>query len=119
MRNSNKALFQSIKERASDDLRGMFSDDSAALAKIEAFESAYIDTVAKYHKICADVFYDLRGFDRRSFAIEAQARMKDCRYLFSVVMQQYGRDWDGELAVEKIEEHIIKEYAKYVPMAYR
>jgi hypothetical protein len=34
-------------------------------------------------------------------------------------MQQYGRDWDGELAVEKIEEHIIKEYAKYVPMAYR
>jgi T4 RnlA family RNA ligase len=117
--NNNKALFQSIKERASDDLRGMFSDDSAALAKIEAFESAYIDTVAKYHKICAEVFYDLRGFDRRSFAIEAQARMKDCRYLFSVVMQQYGRDWDGELAVEKIEEHIIKEYAKYVPMAYR
>ena len=117
--NNNKALFQSIKERASDDLRGMFSDDSAALAKIEAFESAYIGTVAKYHKICADVFYDLRGFDRRSFAIEAQARMKDCRYLFSVVMQQYGRDWDGELAVEKIEEHIIKEYATYVPMAYR
>ncbi|MGR2462254.1 T4 RnlA family RNA ligase, partial [Salmonella enterica] len=107
--NNNKALFQSIKERASDDLRGMFSDDSAALAKIEAFESAYIDTVAKYYKICEDAFYDLRGFDRRSFAIEAQARMKDCRYLFSVVMQQYGCDWDDELAVEKIEEHIIKE----------
>lgn len=117
--NNNKALFQSIKERASDDLRGLFSDDQASLTKIEAFETAYIDTVAKYHKMCADVWYSLQGKDRRSFAIEAQASLQNARYLFGVVMQQYGRDWDGELAVEKIEEHIIKEYAKYVPAVYR
>lgn len=117
--NNNKALFQSIKERASDDLRGLFADDQVSLTKLEAFESAYIDTVAKYHKMCADVWYALQGKDRRTFAIEAQTMLKDNRYLFTVVMQQYGRDWDGELAVEKIEEHIIKEYAKYVPLAYR
>lgn len=117
--NNNKALFQSIKERATDDLRGLFSEDTASIAKIEAFESVYIDLVAKYYKICADVWHELQGVDRRTFAIEAQTKLKEYRFLFTVVMPQYGRDWDGEAAVEKIEEHIIKEYAKYVPVAYR
>ncbi|QBX32637.1 RNA ligase 1 and tail fiber attachment catalyst [Aeromonas phage Asfd_1] len=117
--NNNKALLQSIKERASDDLRGLFADDVAAMAKISAFEELYISTIGKYLTKCTDVFQQLQGKDRRSFAIEAQALMHDCRYLFTIVMQQYGRDWDGELAVEKIEEYIIKEYAKYVPVAYR
>lgn len=117
--NNNKALLQSIKERASDDLRGLFADDQAALKKIEAFENAYIGTVSTYLKMCSETWQQLQGKDRRTFAIEAQTILSDNRYLFTVVMQQYGRDWDGELAVEKIEEYIIKEYQKYVPAAYR
>ncbi|UYD57594.1 RNA ligase 1 [Aeromonas phage B614] len=117
--NNNKALFQSIKERASDDLRGLFADDAVAIKKIEAFESAYIDAVGTQLALCENAMSQLRGLDRRSFAIKGQEILSSDRHLFTVIMQQYGRDWDGELAVEKIEEHLIKEYARYVPVDYR
>ncbi|AAX63691.1 rnlA [Aeromonas phage 31] len=117
--NNNKALIQSIKERATDDLRGLFADDVVSIAKIEDFEELYISTISRYHELCFSVYQSLRGKDRRSFAIEAQAKLSDHRYLFSIVMRQYARDWDSEEVIGAIEEHMVKNYDKYTPAKYR
>ena len=117
--NNNKSLMQSIRERASDDLRGLFADDRESIKKIDAFEELYIASVSKYHERALSVWKQLQGKDRRSFAIEAQTILSDQRFLFSVVMQQYGRDWDDEGAISQIEDFIIKNYESHVPVAYR
>lgn len=113
-------LFNVIVNNAVDDLKGLFIDDPYSLTKIEAFEESYLNYLSKAIDLCNTVYQDLRGKDRKVYAIESQARTKakGLGFLFTVIMNMYQGEMTPDELVRQLNTLFSKNYKNFIPLGY-
>lgn len=114
---NNERLFGTIVAGASDDLKGMFSTDSWAIEKIEAFEETHRNYLKEGIETILSLYQELKGKDRKFVAITAQQKLNRRVDLFSILMNMYGRGPDIDL-VEQLNKAFLKQCKNLVPQGY-
>lgn len=115
----NEALFEAVVSGGSDDLRSLFEADTWALTKIETFEKIYLTYLRTSIDTLNDLYKELAGKDRKTFATTAQVRLKDSPYLFGVLMKAFEKGIDMETIVPTLGTVFIKNFKAFVPEEYK
>lgn len=115
----NEALFEAVVSGGSDDLRSLFEADPWALTKIETFEKIYLTYLRASIDTLNDLYKELAGKDRKTFATTAQVRLKDSPYLFGVLMKAFEKGIDMETIVPTLGTVFIKNFKAFVPEEYK
>lgn len=115
----NESLFEAVVSGGSDDLRSLFEADPWALTKIETFEKIYLTYLRTSIDTLNDLYKELAGKDRKTFATTAQVRLKDSPYLFGVLMKAFEKGIDMETIVPTLGTVFIKNFKAFVPEEYK
>lgn len=115
---NNGRLYASIVAGAGDDLRGMFSGDEYAIAKISAFEQSYINYLSESLTLCQNFYNEYRGRDRKDYALAGQKATFNQKHLFAVIMKMYAGTMDADKLLKSLEDVFLKYWELYVPKAY-
>lgn len=115
----NEALFEAVVAGGSDDLRSLFEADQWALTKIEVFEKVYLDYLRTSISTLTSLYEELKGKDRKTFAVTAQTKLKDAPYLFGVLMKAFEKGIDTETIVDTLGQVFLKNYKTFVPEEYK
>lgn len=115
----NESLFEAVVSGGSDDLRSLFEKDSWALTKIEVFEKIYLTYLRTSIDTLNNLYKELAGKDRKTFATTAQVRLKDSPYLFGVLMKAFDKGIDTETIVPTLGAVFIKNHKAFVPDEYK
>lgn len=115
---SNERLFASVVSANSDDLRSLFAGDDYAIAKISAFEKAYLNYLSESLVLCQDFYNEYRGRDRKDYAIAGQKATINQKHLFAVIMKMYTGTVDADKLLKCLEEVFLKYWDLYVPKEY-
>lgn len=113
----NSELFAVISTGGADDLQGMFFDDPASLAKINAFNEVFLETIGRFTREILAAYEKLRHLERRDYAIQGQQIFKE-KFLFGPLMQIFGNG-SHETVVKQSAELFLKNYHLYVPDQYK
>nr|YP_007236062.1 RNA ligase and tail fiber protein attachment catalyst [Yersinia phage phiR1-RT]CCI88803.1 RNA ligase, phage-associated \ len=118
--NSSKDLFNVVVSGASDDIKGMFDGDVEAIKKIKSFENAYLIWLSDSLKRIQDLYDELRGRDRKYFAVTSQNSLKqtDQYYLFNDLMGMYQGRIDLDLIIKSLGEVFMKYHKQFIPIEY-
>lgn len=116
--NNNTRLYEAIVAGASDDMKGLFIGDVYANEKIEYFEEVHRQYLAEAIQDVETVYEQVRGKERRDYAIEAQDKLRN-KNLFNIVMQSYNDGLDYETLVDKINKVFLKNHKLYIPDHYK
>ncbi|AWD90388.1 RNA ligase and tail fiber protein attachment catalyst [Erwinia phage Cronus] len=115
----NEALFEAVVTGASDDLRSLFAEDTWALAKIQAFESVYLDYLRTSIERLNTLYNELKGKDRKTYAVNGQQALSKTPFLFSVLMKAYATGIDSIALVDNLADVFMRNYKVYVPEEYK
>lgn len=117
----NEALFKAVVNGASDDLRGMFAGDDWAINKIDAFEKIHLDYLSNGIGLIEGIYEELRGTERKNFAIKAQTILKGCDqpYFFGILMKAYEKGINSDTIVDQLNDVFMKNFKFYVPDEYK
>lgn len=115
----NEALFEAVVTGASDDLRSLFAEDTWALSKIQAFESVYLDYLRTSIERLNTLYNELKGKDRKTYAVNGQQALSKTPFLFSVLMKAYATGIDSIALVDNLADVFMRNYKMYVPEEYK
>lgn len=115
--NSNSRLAECCVNSASDDLRGLFADDTMALEKIAAFEAEYMNNLSHWFSAIVDFIEGHRHLDRREYAIAATTIFKGEHHLFHVAMRCY-IGWSQEMIIDGLHTAMKKNIDLIIPKQY-
>ncbi|QQG32097.1 RNA ligase [Citrobacter phage CkP1] len=117
---NNERLFESIVNNASDDLKAMFAGDEFAVNKINKFEENYLKYLGESLHLINTTYHELRGRDRKDYAIESQnrANKSGLGFLFSIIMKMYNGGMDHDTRVKNLSELFMKNYKQFVPKEF-
>ncbi|AFU63907.1 RNA ligase and tail fiber protein attachment catalyst [Salmonella phage STML-198] len=116
----NDRLFEVIVNNASDDLKGLFSNDAYSLKKINKFEEVYLDYLRRSLSFISTSYQKLRGLDRKTYAGEAK-RLADAErlpFLFTILMLMFNDSMDYDTTIKKVNELFMKNYKTFIPKEY-
>lgn len=116
--NNNEMLFQVVVGGGTDDLKSLYSDDTSKL-KIETFEKIFLDYLRESSKYVFDLKKSFAGYDRKTYAIEAQTKLKndDKLELFGTMMEMF-KGVSQEETMMNLNSVFLKNFKKYVPEQY-
>ncbi|BBI57581.1 RNA ligase 1 and tail fiber attachment catalyst [Escherichia phage KIT01] len=116
--NNNERLFEVVVAGGTDDLRGLFSTDSFAIEKIDAFERIHLDYLEQSLALLEAAYSQLKGRDRKDYAVTGQLILKDFPGLFSILMQAYVGGINYDTVMDQINSVFLKNHKAQIPEKY-
>ena len=117
--NNNERLFEVVVAGGADDVIAMFTGDTYAREKVNAFTIVHLDYLSNTLGLLLDAQKQLAGKDRREFAIKGQELCKPYPGLFSVLMNTYQRPQETEQTIAQINKVFLKNHKLYIPLDYQ
>lgn len=117
--NNNERLYESIVAGASDDLKAMFDGDEFAVTKINAFEAIHRKHLTESIEAITTLYEEIKGKDRKDYAVMAQTRLKATPGLFGVIMNFYEKGIDYDSLVPRIDKVFMYNVKSHIPAEYK
>lgn len=101
-----KRLARMCVAGTTDDIRGMFVDDTYSMNKIKAFEDMYHNTLVAWFMEIVEFFGDNRHHGRREYAYNASVAFKGRTHLFNIVMHCHS-GYSQEMVIDEIRKSMV------------